>query len=778
MPQPVLQQGVTNSEFLRHLAAGAPNGTVLWVSAFVGNPNLAEGRDWAGAPYNAATMSATVDAWGLQNTYFSVGCVRYDEAGEIKRRKTNFARLLALVADDMRPEDMQGHPTWVLQTSPGKHQIGLMLDGNDPDCADAILCTRLVTTMAEKGMLKVDPSGNNVVRYVRLPVGQNQKPREAGAWSHVLETWNPNARYTLADAASVLGIDLEPLRAEAAKPANEVRTSSQDEQIAGLSANIIRGEYLHDSINSIAASMVASGMPGGAVVNMLRGLMSASAAPRDERWQSRYNDIPRAVSTAQAKFAPVVDLSAFRAVKHATEPTPDNAGAQEQPAPQQQPIPHDLMALPGAMGECMAWMLRTANRPQPVLALGATLSLFATALSTKVCSPTRLRTNLYLVGVAGTSSGKDHGRKCLAQALQAAKLDQLIGGDEIASGQGLLARAHKCPRTVFQIDEFGLMLQAIRSRNAGPHLAGIVKNLMMLFGSTDSIYRGTEYADQKLRERKDIEYPCVNLHATTTPEQFFPALGSNDVTSGALNRMLILMAPEGIVPRQDPEPEPPPESLVAWIEAVQRLAIGMQGLVPSNPITMPQDAAAKALFREFGLWIDSYVEESKDANVAALWGRAWENAVKLSMLHRMASIEPEYMQQAVESGAAVVGQDSAAWGIELTRTLVSAMQRELSARVGDSEFEVLVKDVIRVIRKAGRWGLTVSELGRKCAAYKSREPRIQDMVHVAMVRQEECAQVNFPPPSGRGQPRLAWVASEFIAVNCCNDNEAPSGGDQ
>ena len=40
-------------------------------------------------------------------------------------------------------------------------------------------------------------------------------------------------------------------------------------------------------------------MSGGAAVNMLRGLMEQSEAPRNERWQARYEDIPRAVSSAE-----------------------------------------------------------------------------------------------------------------------------------------------------------------------------------------------------------------------------------------------------------------------------------------------------------------------------------------------------------------------------------------------------------------------------------------------------------------------------------------------
>jgi hypothetical protein len=50
---------------------------------------------------------------------------------------------------------------------------------------------------------------------------------------------------------------------------------------------------LHDSIRDLAAKMIAVGTWPGAVVNTLRSLMDASAAPRDERWQENPRDSPR-----------------------------------------------------------------------------------------------------------------------------------------------------------------------------------------------------------------------------------------------------------------------------------------------------------------------------------------------------------------------------------------------------------------------------------------------------------------------------------------------------
>ena len=301
---------VTNSEFLQEVLAAAPRGSTVWVNAFIGNPN-SDQANWAGKAYNPAMHAAEVDNWQRQNTYFSVAAVRAVD-GTMARRKSHFARLLALVGDDVNVDDLIHVPSWGILTSPGKRQIGILLDTQDPDCSNLELVTRLVTVMAERGYIKADKSGNNAVRYVRLPVGQNQKPRDSGPFAHVVEYWNPKIRYSLEDAAACFGIDLDELRHEQAQaqaqaapgqPAS-MHSGEQDERLRILTTNIIRGEALHDSLNMVAASMVASGAKGGAIVNLLRGLMDASLAPKDDRWLARYNDIPRSVSTAQEKFRP------------------------------------------------------------------------------------------------------------------------------------------------------------------------------------------------------------------------------------------------------------------------------------------------------------------------------------------------------------------------------------------------------------------------------------------------------------------------------------------
>lgn len=148
----------------------------------------------------------------------------------------------------------------------------------------------------------------------------------------------------------------------------EVSMVPPDQHHAELVRRVLSGENFHESLRDLAASLAATGMQPGASVNHLRGLMDASAAKRDGRWAARRAQIPDLVSSASAKFSPVVDFPASEGVRaHPLSQFVDFAGEVKPP---RWVIPgfiaHGVVVIAGAHGVGKT----TATLPLAMVAAG------------------------------------------------------------------------------------------------------------------------------------------------------------------------------------------------------------------------------------------------------------------------------------------------------------------------------------------------------------------------------------------------------------------------
>lgn len=300
---------MTNSDFLAEIYGEMEAGTHGWVCSFRADPNNAPPTVWSGRAYKGLpNQAALIDRSVQDNTYFCTSVLTATADGEIARNKSAFVRLAVLVLDDVQLHDVQGF-SYALQTSPGKFQVGIFLDGEDTDTRNRQLIDRLMSALAARGRSN-DASGNACVRYVRLPGGMNTKPRAAGEWQVKLEVWQPNVRWSLDDACAAIGIDLDSLRIAAQLPntpsSTTGATNHAGEMIAGLTDPNPGARVYHESITRLAASLISGGMFPGAAVDFLYSLMD-QIKPGDpeemRRWEARRQEIPRAVKSAE-KFAP------------------------------------------------------------------------------------------------------------------------------------------------------------------------------------------------------------------------------------------------------------------------------------------------------------------------------------------------------------------------------------------------------------------------------------------------------------------------------------------
>ncbi len=156
-----------------------------------------------------------------------------------------------------------------------------------------------------------DASNKPIVHPIRWPGSWHRKatPRLA-CIVHLSD-----AELDLDDAVERLGEAVGAVPPGQDASAGRAFTSPEDSGEARAMSDLVRevltgGEY-HAPLVSLAMRYLKAGMPDGQAVETLRGVMQAvpeairdmkDGAAQPGRWQARYSDIPRAVSTARAKL--------------------------------------------------------------------------------------------------------------------------------------------------------------------------------------------------------------------------------------------------------------------------------------------------------------------------------------------------------------------------------------------------------------------------------------------------------------------------------------------
>ena len=297
-----------NSEFLSAIY-GRLRDDYGWTTSFASDPSNAPPSVWAGTSWaGTESQKVVINKRGEDNNYFCVS-VMLPKDGQKRRSKDNFGRLAVLLADDADLKALNGASSYALETSPSKFQIGILLDAEDEDTKNQPLIDAVLHAMAADGLIAADPSGNNPVRYARLPIGTNTKKRETGLWSTRLLFCNLDEVYSLADAVATFGLDLDAIKRglSAPKPKPEGTGDAVDLFKAIINPNLEERSY-HDALMKLSASFIASGLKPGATVNALRSIMLASKpeeeGPELDRWRDRFGDeLVRMVQGAE-KYTP------------------------------------------------------------------------------------------------------------------------------------------------------------------------------------------------------------------------------------------------------------------------------------------------------------------------------------------------------------------------------------------------------------------------------------------------------------------------------------------
>lgn len=152
-----------------------------------------------------------------------------------------------------------------------------------------------------------DASNKPVVHPIRWPGSWHRKttPR----MSQIIA--NSGNEVDLRDAVEKLRETVGATRAKQQNSTEKTETPGENRDTAALVAEIASGRDYHAPITALAMRYLKAGMLDAQVVLTLRGFMQAvpeqlrdikDGTESPERWQARYDDIPRAVSTAREKI--------------------------------------------------------------------------------------------------------------------------------------------------------------------------------------------------------------------------------------------------------------------------------------------------------------------------------------------------------------------------------------------------------------------------------------------------------------------------------------------
>lgn len=411
----------------------------------------------------------------------------------------------------------------------------------------------------------------------------------------------------------------------------------------------------------------------------------------------------------------------------------------------------------GLLGEICSWINSTALRAQPFLSLACSLTFLGAVFGRKIRDVGETRTNLYCMGVAPSSAGKAHAMNQIRKLCLMAGATDLLGGDDIASDTAIEERMGNWPQTLFLWDEVGLLLSAIKS-GVNQHYAKVVSLLMKLYSASGSVYKGREYADQKMQ--RTIIQPCCCIYGTSTPERFTAGLSPTELKDGWLSRCLVFYTdtiPEKI--RDNNRGAEPPKSVVELIDRWFHCTTAENDghTINGAPVqrVIPIDNEAERIYRAFEQHAMEYGKGHPQ--VSSLWFKAEENARRVGLIVAAGN----------DCDNPVITAADAIYACRLIEYLLHDFARIIVPEIVTGQVDKDKRELMAIVRRTGVNGCRQSELTKQSSwlTKNIRANLLNDLIESG-----EIAYNLMRPECGKGRSGLFyWTYDNYVKSKAFND---------
>ena len=352
------------------------------------------------------------------------------------------------------------------------------------------------------------------------------------------------------------------------------------------------------------------------------------------------------------------------------------------------PVPEEMLRIPGFIGEVMDLCLETAPYPNQVMAFCGALSLQAFLGGRKVRDSGDNRTNLYLLGLAHSSAGKDWPRKVNTRVLNEIGMANCLG-ERFASGEGIQDALFQTPSMLFQTDEIDGMLQSINKAKDARHEA-IMSTLLTMYSSANSIYPMRRKAGKE--SPGVIDQPGLVIFGTAIPNHYYEALSERMLTNGFFARTIILESgPRGegqdagilVLPARV-------RATAKWWADYQPGQGNLQDWYPV-PTVVEHSKDAKKLLTETRKAAEAEyakAEANCDSVSTTVWGRVNEQVRKLALIYAVSE----------NHQSPRIGLSAVDWASRFVMHQTRRMLYMASEHVADGDFDALIKRTITALR--------------------------------------------------------------------------------
>jgi len=425
--------------------------------------------------------------------------------------------------------------------------------------------------------------------------------------------------------------------------------------------------------------------------------------------------------------------------------------------------PDYVLSIPGALQDVVDFYNENSLVEQPAFAVLAALGLGSVVLGRNVCTDMNNFSSIYMIGVGDTGAGKETIATVLTHILRECELDDLLGPEDFTSEGAILSRLQIWPKVILITDEFGKRLTADRSQPNAMKL-GVQRAYMSLFNKLHSVWTPTGYSTNgKTKEeaeailKKRVIRPALTIAAATTPSTFYEGINSSDLSSGFLNRFIIIPATRGL---QKQRIFAPPMKVskrlkdwVAWASTLcaddnESFALKNDPFTVVEPKVLPFTAKAKALLDDIESERVKRQRELEPLGLQDVFQRSREIAQRIALIVALSEEYERIQTRHVE------------WAWNFVSYYHGKMAESFMANLDKSPLHKLAENIAAKVIEKGARGMTLREIAK---SFRRKWSLLSTSASDEVVRllRRDYGIVETEIKSPRGPSRFAFVAPKF-----------------